>query len=61
MSITHQMIDLEIDNIIQDQMVKTSKAMVRRIWIIDITNMVIIKIIDFVIMEWGVFVVEKDM
>jgi hypothetical protein len=61
MSITHQMINLEIDNIIQDQMVKTSKAMVRRIWIIDITNMVIIKIIDFVIMEWGVFVVEKDM
>jgi hypothetical protein len=51
MSITHQIINLEIDNIIQDQMVKTSEAMVKIIKIIDITNVVIIKIIDFGIME----------
>jgi hypothetical protein len=35
--------------------------MVRRIRIIDITKVVIIKIIDFDKMEWGVFIVEKDM
>ncbi len=55
------MINLEIDNIIQDQMVRTGKVMVRIIRIIDITNVVIIKIIDFGTMEWNVFVVKKDM
>ncbi len=48
---THQIINLEIDNIIQDQMVKTSEVMVRRIRITNITNVVIIKIIDFGKME----------
>jgi hypothetical protein len=42
---------LEIDDIIQDQMVKIGEAMVRIIRIIDITNVVIIKIIDFGRME----------
>jgi hypothetical protein len=51
MNTTHQIINLEIDNIIQDQMVRIGKAMVKRIKIIDITNMVIIKIIDFGKME----------
>jgi hypothetical protein len=50
-NITHKMINLEIDNIIQDQMVRTGKVMVRIIRIIDITNVVIIKIIDFGTME----------
>ncbi len=50
-SITHQIINLEIDNIIQDQMVKTSEIMVRKIIITNITNMVIIKIIEFGRME----------
>jgi len=50
-NITHQIINLEIDNIIQDQMVKTSEIMVRRIIITNITNMVIIKIIKFGRME----------
>jgi hypothetical protein len=51
MNITHQIINLEIDNIIQDQMVRTSKEMAKKIKIIDITNMVIIKIINFGRME----------
>jgi hypothetical protein len=51
MSTTHQIINLEIDYIIQDQMVMTSKAMVGRIKITSITSMVIIKIINFGKME----------
>jgi hypothetical protein len=51
MNITHQIINLEIDNIIQNQMVRTSEAMVKIIRIIGITRVVIIKIIDFAIME----------
>jgi len=48
---THQIINLEIDNIIEDQMVKIGKAMVKIIKRIGITNMVIIKIIHFDKME----------
>ncbi len=59
MSIIHQIINLGIDNIIEDQMVKIDEIMVRRIRIISITSMDIIKIIDFGKMEWGVFVLEK--
>jgi hypothetical protein len=51
MSITHQITNLEIDNIIQDEMVRMGEAMVRKIRIINMTNVVIIKIIDFGIME----------
>ncbi len=59
MSIIHQIINLGMNNIIEDQMVIISEVMVRKTIIIDITNMVIIKIIDFGRMEWGVFVIEK--
>jgi hypothetical protein len=45
-TITNQIINLEIDNIIQDQMVRIGEAMVRRIRITRITNVVIIKIIN---------------
>jgi hypothetical protein len=48
---THQIINLEIDNIIEDQMVKIGKAMVQIIKRIGISNMVIIKIIHFGKME----------
>jgi hypothetical protein len=48
---THQIINLEINNIVQDQMVKIGKAMVKINKRIGITNMVIIKIIDFSKME----------
>ncbi len=51
MSITHQIINLEIDNIIQDQMVRINEAMVKNFKITNITNVVIIKIIDFDRME----------
>jgi hypothetical protein len=51
MSIIHQIINLGIDNIIEDQMVKIDEIMVRRIRIISITSMDIIKIIDFGKME----------
>jgi hypothetical protein len=52
MSTTHQIINLEIDNIIQNQMVRIGEAMVRKIRITTITSMVIIiKIIDFNKME----------
>lgn len=50
-TITNQIINLEIDNITQDQMVKIGEAMVRRIRITRITNMVIIKIINSSKME----------
>ncbi len=40
-----------MNNIIEDQMVIISEVMVRKTIIIDITNMVIIKIIDFGRME----------
>jgi hypothetical protein len=51
MSIIHQIINLGINNIIQGQMVRIGKAMIKRIRIISITSMVIIKIIDFGKME----------
>jgi hypothetical protein len=51
MSITHQIINLEIDNIIQDQMVKIGEVVVKIIKIISITNVVIIKIINYGRME----------
>jgi hypothetical protein len=51
MSIIHQIINLGMNNIIEDQMVIISEVMVRKTIIIDITNMVIIKIIDFGRME----------
>jgi len=51
MSITHQIINLEINNIIQDQMVRINEAMVKNFKITNITNVVIIKIIDFDRME----------
>jgi hypothetical protein len=41
MNISHQIINLEIDNIIQDQMVRIGEAMVRRIKITNIISMVI--------------------
>jgi hypothetical protein len=50
-SITQQIINLEINNIIQDQMVRIGKAMVRIIRITHITSVVIIKIIGFDKME----------
>ncbi len=59
MNIIHQIINLGINNIIEDQMVKIDEIMVRRIRIISINSVDIIKIIDFGKMEWGVFVLEK--
>lgn len=40
-----------MDNIIQDQMVIISKAMFKIIIVINITNVIIVKIIDFDRME----------
>jgi len=51
MNIIHQIINLEINNIIEDQMVKIDEIMVRRIRIISINSVDIIKIIDFGKME----------
>jgi hypothetical protein len=59
-STTHKTINLEINNIIQDQMVRISEAMVRIIKITSITNVVIIRLIDFDRMEGGVFIIEKN-
>jgi hypothetical protein len=50
-SIIHQIINLEISNIIQDQMVKIGETMVRKIRITHIINVIITKIIDFDKME----------
>jgi len=47
----YQIINLEINNIIQDQMVRIGKAIHRRIKITNLTNVVITKIIDFGKME----------
>jgi hypothetical protein len=51
MNIIHQIINLGINNIIEDQMVKIDEIMVRRIRIISINSVDIIKIIDFGKME----------